>query len=113
MQFLIIYEQSLKTNNMEKELQLKAINLGKSIGQSILRFENDDKKTNAKSGRKYLIGIHKSRSLIQFMDNLYRVVNKYQVSTSNDILENINDDNFQLIRQFVLISALNQINSVL
>jgi len=111
--FLIIYEQSLKINIMDKELQQKAINLGKSIGQGILRFNNEDKKTNAKAGRKYLIGLHKSRTLLQFMDNLYRVVSKYNVSTSNEILENIDDDNFQLIRQFVLISALNQINSVL
>lgn len=111
--FLIIYEQSLKINVMDKELQQKAINLGKSIGQGILRFNNEDKKTNAKAGRKYLIGIHKSRTLLQFMDNLYRVANKYSVSISKEILENIDEDNFQLIRQFVLISALNQINSVL
>lgn len=111
--FFLIYEQSLKINIMDKELQQKAINLGKSIGQGILRFNNEDKKTNAKAGRKYLIGLHKSRTLLQFLDNLYRVANKYNVSTSNEILENIDDDNFQLIRQFVLISALNQINSVL
>ena len=111
--FLLIYEQSLKINIMDKELQQKAINLGKSIGQGILRFNNEDRKTNAKAGRKYLIGLHKSRTLLQFMDNLYRVANKYSVSTSNEILENIDEDNFQLIRQFVLISALNQINSVL
>ena len=98
---------------MDKELQQKAINLGKSVGQGILRFNNEDRKTNAKNGRKYLIGLHKSRTLLQFMDNLYRVANKYNVSTSNEILEKIDDDNFQLIRQFVLISALNQINPVL
>jgi len=111
--FLLIYEQSLKINIMDEKLQHKAINLGKSIGQGILRFNNEDRKTNAKAGRKYLIGLHKSRTLLQFMDNLYRVANKYSVSTSNEILENIDEDNFQLIRQFVLISALNQINSVI
>jgi hypothetical protein len=68
---------------MEKELQLKSNNLGKSIGQSILRFNNENAKTTQK-WTKILNGLHKSRTLIQFMDNLYRVVNKYQVSTSND-----------------------------
>ncbi len=98
---------------MDKELQIRAINLGKSIGQGILNVDAADKKANAKAGRKYLISLHKSRTLIQFMDNLYRVVNRFGISTSNDILENISEENFQLIRQFVLISALNQINSVL
>jgi len=113
--FLIIYEQTIifKTKNMDKNLQQRAINLGKSIGQGILNFNNEDKKANAKNGRKYLIGLHKSRTLEQFLENLYRIMNKYHVSVSNEILENINKDNFQLIRQYALISSLNQINSVL
>jgi len=111
--FLLIYEQSITTKIMDKELQKRAINLGKSIGQGILRFDNGDERTNAKNGRKYLIGLHKSRTLQQFLDNLYRVGNKYGISVSNDILGNIDEDNFLLIRQFVLISALNQINSKL
>ncbi len=112
--FLIIYEQTLKNNKMDKELQKKAINLGKSIGQGIINFGDDeDKKTKAKNGRKYIIGLHKSRTLQQFLDNLYRIANKYGISVSNEILENINEENFMLIKQFSLIGALNQLNSVL
>lgn len=113
--FLIIYEQTIinKTKNMDKNLQQRAINLGKSIGQGIIKFNNEDKKANAKNGRKYLIGLHKSRTLEQFLENLYRIMNKYHVCVSNEILENIDKNNFQLIRQYALISALNQINSVL
>jgi len=110
--FLIYYEQTLKTNNMDKELQKKAINLGKSIGQGILHFDGEDRLTNAKNGRKYIIGLHKSRTLQQFLDNLYRIANKYGISVSNDILENIDEDNFLLIKQFALIGALNQLNSI-
>ena len=111
--FLLEYEQTLKSIDMDKELQKNAINLGKSIGQGILRFEESDKLTNAKSGRKYLIGLHKSRTLQQFLDGLYRIANKYGIAISNNILENIDEDNFLLIRQFALIGALNQLNMTL
>jgi len=110
LEFLLIYEQTLKTNIMDKELQKKAISLGKSIGQGIIRFDEGDALTNAKSGRKYLIGLHKARTLQQFLDALYRIANKYGISVSNDILENIDEDNFMLIRQFALLGALNQLN---
>ena len=113
--FTIIYERTIikKYKNMDEKLQLRAIKLGVSIGQGIIRFNNENKKTNAKNGRKYIIGLHKSRTLEQFLENLYRIMNKYHVSVSNEILENINKDNFQLIRLYALISSLNQINSVL
>jgi len=97
---------------MEKELQKKAINLGKSIGQAILNYEGYDKISNAKNGRKYLINLHKSRTLQQFSDGLYRISNKYKISISNDLLENINENNFLLIRQFALLGALNQLNTI-
>jgi len=113
LKFLLVYEQTLKSSNIEKELQKKAIKLGMSIGQRILCYDKVDKLTNAKEGRKYLIGLHKSRTLKQFLDGLYRIANKYKISISNDILENIDEDNFILIRQFAMIGTLNQLNSAL
>ncbi len=108
--FTFSYENTLKRHNMDKSLQKKAINLGKSIGQGIINYEGNDPVTNIKASRKYLIGLHKSRNLQQFLDSLYRIANKYGISVSNDILENIDGKNFMLIRQFALISALNQLN---
>ncbi len=118
-EFLLKYEPIINFGgiNMEKSLQQRAINLGKSIGQGIINFSNpkneNEKRANVKNGRKYLIGLHKARTLDQFLEGIYRIQNKYQVSVSNEILENIEKNNFIAIRQYALIGALNQLNSVL
>ena len=118
-EFLLKYEPIINFGgiNMDKSLQQRAINLGKSIGQSVINFggpkNENEKKTNAKNGRKYLIGLHKARTLDQFLEGILRIQNKYQVSVSNEILEKIEKDNFIAIRQYALIGALNQINTIL
>lgn len=115
LEFLIIYESTI--NIMDKNLQLRAIKLGKSIGQAILNFDNPknekEKKANTKNGRKYLIGLNKARTIEQFRDSLIRIQNKYGVSIANDILENIDQNNFIAIKQYAQMGALNSINSVL
>lgn len=124
--FFITYQKLLLEggNNMITEsLQQKSINLGTSIGQSILRFSNSlneegkiDKtiaKENAKSSRSYIISLHKARTLEQFNEAIIRIQTKYLVSISREILEEINDSNFELVKQFTIISALNQLNQYL
>jgi len=124
--FFINYQKLLLEggNNMITEsLQQKSINLGTSIGQSILRFSNTvneegkiDKtiaKENAKSSRSYIISLHKARTLEQFNEAIIRIQTKYLVSISREILEEINDTNFELVKQFTIISALNQLNQYL
>lgn len=114
-QFLTVYEQFIqfKNNNMDTNLQDRAIKLGSSIGQAIINYEGGDKKSNAKNGRKYIIDLHKSRTKQQFLDSIIRIQRKYGLSVSRDILEGIDDNNFMFIKQLALISALNQLNSVL
>lgn len=118
-EFLIIYEPLIKFGgiNMDKNLQQRAINLGKSIGQSILNYESpknpNEKKANAKNGRKYIIGLNKSRTIDQFRVNIIRIQQKYGVSVANDILENLDEKNYQAIKQYAIIGALNTLNTVL
>jgi hypothetical protein len=119
-EFLTIYEPAinLKGINMDKSLQQRAINLGKSIGQSILKYENhsgeiDKSKANAKKSRKYLISLHKARTIEQFRDAIIRIQTKFGISVSNEILENMDCQNFKAIKQYAQIGALNQINTVL
>lgn len=118
-EFLNIYEPAINFGgmNMDKSLQQRAINLGKSIGYAILNFndpKNDiEKKSNAKNGRKYLISMHKARTIDQFRVCIIRIQNKFALSVSNDILENLDEQNFKAIKQYAQISALNQINAVL
>lgn len=120
LQMLSIYEKITNyggNENMNETLQQRAINLGKSIGQGILNYENPGdytkKKLNAKGGRSYIISLKKARTLPQFFDEIIRIQTKYGVSVSNDILVGINQQNFIIIKQFCIISALNQINAVL
>lgn len=114
-QFLTVYEQFIqfKNTNMDANLQDRAIKLGSSIGQAIINYENGDKRSNAKSGRRYIIDLHKSRTREQFLDAIIRIQRKYALSISRDISEGINDNNFMFIKQLALISALNQLNSIL
>lgn len=117
--FLIIYQPLIKFGgiNMDKNLQQRAINLGKSIGQSILNYESpktpNEKKSNAKNGRKYIIGLNKSRTIDQFRINIIRIQQKYGVSVANEILENLDEKNYQAIKQYAIIGALNTLNTVL
>lgn len=118
-EFLIIYEPLIKFGgiNMDKNLQQRSINLGKSIGQSILNYDNpknpNEKKANAKNGRKYIIGLNKSRTIDQFRVNIIRIQQKYGLSVANDILENLDEKNYQAIKQYAIIGALNTLNTVL
>lgn len=116
MLLLKLYELIIKnggTNTMDKDLQQKAINLGKSIGQGILNFGDDSKQVNAKNGKSYIIALKKARTLEQLNDELIRLQTKYSISISNDIISQIDKQNFNFIKQFAIISALNQLNSVL
>ncbi len=118
--FLLLYEKSINFGNhknMNENLQQRAVNLGKSLSYGILNFDNpkdaNAKKTNAKAGRKYIIRLHKARTLEQFTEALISIMKKYGVSISNEILENLSKDNFILVRQYAVIGALNGINVIL
>lgn len=119
LEFLRVYEQSINfgTTIMEESLQQRAIGLGKSIGYAILNYDNpkniNEKKANAKNGRKYLIGLHKARTIEQFRENLIRIQRKYQVSVANEILESLNEKNYVAIKQYAQLGALNSLNVIL
>lgn len=120
LKFLTIYEKAIKFGNhkiMNEQLQQKAINLGRSLGNGIIHFDHpkddNEQKTNAKSGRKYIIRLHKARTLEQFTEALISLMKKYNISVSGELLENLNDKNFLLIRQYTVISALNVLNWIL
>jgi len=112
--FLLVYEKSINfgnIKNMNAELQQQAVNLGKSVGIKMIEFEGGDKRTNAKNGRKYIIRLHKARTLEQFTEALIGVMKKYALS--NKVIETIDKDNFILIRQYTVIGALNVLNGFL
>lgn len=118
--FLTLYEKAIKFGNhkiMNEALQQRAIKLGRSLSYGIINFENpkDDtaRQTNARNGRKYIIRLHKARTLEQFTEAMISIMKKYGISMSNELMENLNKDNFLLIRQYTVISALNGLNHIL
>jgi hypothetical protein len=118
--FLTIYEKATKFGNhktMNEQLQQRAINLGRSLGKGIIYLDHpkddNEQKANAKTGRKYIIRLHKARTLEQFTEALISLMKKYNISVSSELLENLNDKNFLLIRQYTVISALNVLNYIL
>ena len=66
-----------------------------------------------RNGRRYIIGLYKARTLDQFNDAIIRIMNKYKIQFSKELLTSIEPSNFEYIKQFAIISALNQINSAL
>ncbi len=114
--FLEIYEPIIN-QNMDKEqfqtLQNRAINLGKSIGMSILTFDEGNKQANAKDARTYIIGLHKARTAEQFREAIIRIQTKYGLVMSGELLQGLNEETFEFIKQYAVISALNIINSVI
>ncbi len=111
--FTIFYE-NLINKNMDKELQKKAFDLGHFIGKSIIESSNGTRKENAKNGRKYIIHLQKARTLEQFNIATARIQNKYLHQVNGSIFrEDIDENNFILIKQFAVIGALNRLNSIL
>jgi len=119
--FVKYYEQIIKyggNKSMNPELQEKAINLGTSIGVGILLYENEEKKNdkkkeNIKKARKYIIGIRKAGNFEKFADALIRIQERFLLSISKELLQQINNDNFAYIQKFIIISMLNQINPII
>ncbi|ADB41977.1 hypothetical protein [Spirosoma linguale] len=112
--FITHYELIVNQKIMQnEELQKRALGLGSQVGQGILNYNQNDRKTNARQGRKYIIALRKANQFAGFMDQLSRVQSRFTLSISRDLLEGINEDNYAWIKQFVIISALNQVNSEL
>lgn len=118
-ELLTIYEPAINFGGitMDKSLQQRAINLGKSIGQGIINFDGpkteNEKKVNARNGRKYLISMHKARNITQFREVLIRIQRKYSIPVANEIIENLSESNYVAIKQYAQIGALNTLNVVL
>ncbi|AQG80467.1 hypothetical protein [Spirosoma montaniterrae] len=109
--FITQYELIVNQEVMQNEdLQKRALGLGAQVGQGILNYNQNDRKTNARQGRKYIIALRKANQFAGFMDQLSRVQSRFTLNISRDLLEGINEDNYAWIKQFVIISALNQIN---
>lgn len=114
-EFIKKYESQINPRIMEdKELQEKSIKMGAQIGQGILSYgENPDRKINARQGRKYIIALRKANQFDRFLHELGRIQGRFTLTLSRDFLENIDEDRFNWARQFIIISALNQINAEL
>jgi hypothetical protein len=115
--FLSDYEKIIKfggNESMNEDLQAKAVELGTYIGMGIIHYDSPQKKTdkenNVKGGRKYIISLNKTRTLQQFLDEIVRIKIKYGNFVNEDLLKSIKDDNWEYIKSFCIISALNKLN---
>ena len=95
---------------MDENLQSRAIKLGSSIGQGILSYGEGQRMTNAKQGRSYIIALRKSRTLVQFLEALTTIQTRYSLIISRELIDGIDEQNFEVIKQFAIIGALNQLN---
>lgn len=114
---IIQAKENIDMKEETEKLQEKAIKLGSSIGISIINYDDaktlQEKVTNAKNGRGYIIGLHKARNFSQFTEAIIRFQKKYSLVISSELLNITNEDNFNEVKQFAIIGALNIINSTL
>lgn len=117
-----LYEKFIKYGGgeMNEELSKKSLNLGSSIGISIknnneIKNESDDKKARRKKeeikkGKKYIISLRKVNTYAKFLGELERIQSRYNLIINEKLLININDKNWNYIKSYVVIGALNSLN---
>lgn len=112
--FLFIKLYELKINTMEESLQNAAISLGKQIGIKMRHQDaSQNEAANAKKGRGDLITLRKARTQKQFLDELIRIDFKYGLTINEELANKINEQNYYIIKQFLIIGALNILNPAL
>jgi len=107
LKWLKIYESIINyggNSQMNDETRTLAIKLGSQLG---FAAKND---SNPKAGKGKLIMMRKARKITQFLDQIISFQVRYGISINKEILEKINEGNFDYFRQFTIISALNSFN---
>jgi len=112
--FAVTYESLITPIIMKKpQLKERAIKLGAQVGQGILSYGDNDRKTNARQGRKYIIRLRKAMQFDRFLAGLSSIQERFGLSFSRELLDGLDEENYVWIKQFIIISALNQINAEL
>lgn len=112
--FAVTYESLINPFIMENpQLKDRAIKLGAQVGQGILSYGEIDRKTNARQGRKYIIRLRKAMQFDRFLAGLSSIQERFGLSFSRELLDGLDEENYVWIKQFIIISALNQINAEL
>jgi len=109
--FAKLYESYIRYGGnmaMNDNIRDNALKLGSQIGMSILGASG---RINSKIGKAKLIQLRKARNLEAFMDTLISIQNRYDLTISKDLLQSINEDNFNYVRQFCIVQSTNIINS--
>lgn len=92
---------------MNDEIRDFALYLGYKIGTAVVKD-----KGNTKIGKAKIIQLRKSRSLESFLDVVISIQSRFGIQIDKKLLDSINVDNFNYVRQFCVINALNTISSV-
>ena len=103
-------------NEAEKTFREKAYKLGTQIGMAIMDSGETGTAARdvAKSGRKYIIDLDKSRTYEDFLEAVKRIQLRYERSVSKELfIELIDDSNFRTAKLLATIGALNVLNSQL
>lgn len=94
---------------MNDEMRDIAINLGKQIvGGMEEKVKKSGKELKQERGK--LISLRKARTLSKFLEQIVGLQIRYDLTINKEILEKIDEKNFDYFRQFAIISALNSFN---
>jgi hypothetical protein len=114
---LVIFNEFGPMNNhneAEKSFRERAYKLGTQIGMAIMDSGEAGAKPSdvAKSGRKYIIDLDKSRTYDDFLEAIKRIQLRYERSVSKELFVDLIDEgNFRTAKLLATIGALNVLNS--
>lgn len=111
--FVELYESKVNIKKMTKELQKKAIDLGYSIGSRMIEYEGNNRQSNARQSRKYIIDVRNSRTFADFLDALNRISSRFSIGFKHEFAEQVDEDNFRVFKSFLTLGMFNAINPIL
>jgi len=105
--FVRLYETFINYGgnmSITDELRDRALKLGASIGMAAAKDKNP------KIGKAKIIQLRKARNLNTYLDIVISLQSRYDIVISKELLEGVSSKNFEYIRQFSVIQALNVFN---
>jgi hypothetical protein len=106
-----------KEEKKERTWEESIIDLGYSFGMQIIGSGSEegkiDKKSNARKGQKYIIGVRKSRTYNDFLEGFNHIVERFKPRFDYDVLAKVNESNYRTFKSYFILGLLSAVNQFL
>ncbi|MBL7818529.1 MAG: hypothetical protein JNL70_26255 [Saprospiraceae bacterium] len=107
----------MEKEKKERTWEESTIDLGYSFGKRIIESGIEegkiDRVSNARKGRKYIIGVRKSRTYDDFLEGFNRIVERFKPKFDYDVLAKVNESNYRTFKSYFTLGLLSAVNQFL